>query len=138
DADAQTGEVGPEPVENVVEIAVDRDLEIVDLAVLRVGRRSAEQRLDLFLLHVGELAACLVEELDAVVLGWVVRGRDHGPEVEREERDCRRRQHTGEDGVAAGRRDTAREGTLELAAGGTRVPADKNCTAPTPERCRPA
>src|SRR5712691_9606980 len=137
DADAQTGQVGAKPVEDVVEIAVDRDLQIVDLASLRVARRSVEQRLDLFLVRVGELAACFVKELDAVVLGRVVRGRDHGAKVESEERDRRRRKHPGEDGVAAGRRDAAREGTLELAAGGARVPADEDRTTPAPERCRP-
>ena len=52
-------EVGAEALEDVVEVAVDGDLEVVDLAALRVLRRRVEQRLDRLLVRVGELAAVL-------------------------------------------------------------------------------
>ena len=44
-------------------------------------RRLVQPRLDLELELVRELAAVAVEELDAVVLVGVVRGRDHHPDV---------------------------------------------------------
>ena len=51
-------------------------------------------------------------------------------EVEREQRDGRRRQDAGDDGVAAGGGDPARERVLELGAGGARVAADEDPAAP--------
>ncbi len=72
---------------------------------------------------------CPVEELDAVVLGRVVGRRDDDPEVEREQRDRRRRQHAAEHGVPAGGDDAASERLLELGAGPTRVAADEDATA---------
>ena len=79
-----------------------------------------------------------VEELDAVVLGRVVRGRDDDAEVEREQRDGRRRQDAAEDAVAAGRDDAARERLLELDARGARVAADEDLRRARPERRRAA
>ena len=73
-------EVGAEALEHVLEVAVDGDVDAVDLAAARRGR--VEQRLDLLLRRVGELAALAVEELDAVVLRRVVRRRDDDAEVE--------------------------------------------------------
>ena len=55
-----------------------------------------EQRLDLFLFRIGQLLAVTVEELHAVVFGRVVRCRDDASQVERQERDSRSRQHTGD------------------------------------------
>ncbi len=95
---------------------------------------SVEERLDLLLEGVGELVPVAVEELDAVVLRRVVRGRDHDAQVEREQGDRRRRQHSGEDGVATGGNDTARERLLELGPGAARVAADEDATAAGPER----
>jgi hypothetical protein len=59
--------VRAEPLEHVLEVAVRRDADLVDLAAARPG--LVEQRLDLLLLLVGQLLAVAVEELDAVVLG---------------------------------------------------------------------
>ena len=77
----------------------------VDGAAAGAGR--VEERLDLLLGLVGQLVPGAVEELDAVVLGRVVRGGDDDAEVEREQRDRRRRQHAGEHGVAARLDDAA-------------------------------
>ena len=90
---------------------------------------GVEQRLDLLLGGVGQLAAVLVEELDAVVLRRVVRCRDDDAEVEREQRHRWRRQYPGEHGVAARGDDAARERLLELGAGAARVAADEDATA---------
>ena len=72
-----------------------------------------EERLDLLLLGVDELLPVAVEELDAVVLGRVVRRGDDDAEVEPEQRDRGRRQHPAEHRVAACGDDTARERILE-------------------------
>ena len=101
-------------------------------------RRLVEQRLDLLLGRVRELAAVSVEELDAVVLGRVVRGGDDGAEVEREQRDGRRRQDAREHGMAARRGDAGGEGALELAARRARVASDEHRPAARPERRRAA
>ena len=121
-----------EALEHVLEIAVDGDADVVDLAAAGCGR--VEQRLDLFF-GVGELAPVAVEELDAVVLRRVVRRRDDDAEVEPEQRDRRRRHDACQHG-AAGRCDTARERLLELLARGARVAADEDAAAPGPERRR--
>ena len=95
---------------------------------------SVEQRLDLLLRGVGELVPVAVEELDAVVLRRVVRGGDHDAEVEREQRDRRGRQHSGQDGVSARRDDAASERLLELRPRAARVAADEDAAAAGPER----
>ena len=134
DGDPKARQVAAEPLEHVLEVAVDRDLDAVDCAA--AGRRRVEQRLDLLLRLVGQLAPVAVEELDAVVLGRVVRRRDDDAEVEREERDRRCRKHSREDRVPAGGHDPAREGLLELGAGAARVAADEDAPAAGPERRR--
>ena len=113
DDDREPVEVGAEAVEHVVDVASrSRPRRLSTAPGARRGR--VEQRLDLLLGRVGELVAVAVEELDAVVLGRVVRRGDDDPEVERVERDRGRRQHAAEDAVAAGRDDAARERLLEL------------------------
>ena len=98
----------------------------------RRGRRAAarawrvEQRLDLLLRRVDELLTVAVEELDAVVLGRVVRRGDDDAEVEREQRDGGRRQHAGEHGVPARLHDAARERFLERLTRRARVPPEKD------------
>ena len=89
DHDSAAAEIGAETLDHVLEIAVGGDVDAVDRAAARLW--SVEQRLDLVLRAVGELVAVGVEELDAVVLGRVVRGRDHDAEIEREERHGRGR-----------------------------------------------
>ena len=116
----------------MLEVAVGRDADLVDLAAS--GRRLVEQRFDLLLLRVGELLTVAVEELDAVVLGRVVRRRDHAAEVEGQERDGGCRQHSRDDRASAGRGDAPREGIFELRAGCTRVAPDEDAAAAGPDR----
>ena len=133
DDDPEPGEVGAEALDDVLEVAVGRDADAVD-RLRCVRSRRVEQRLDLLLGRVRQLLPVAVEELDAVVLGRVVRGGDDRAEVEREQRDGRRRQHAGEHGVAAGRDDPARERLLELGPRGARVAPDEDAPAFRPER----
>ena len=77
-----------------------------------------------------------VEELHAVVLGRVVRGGDDDAEVERGERDRRRRQHAAEHRGPAGRDDAARERRLELDPGAARVAPDEDAPGAAPKRRR--
>ena len=111
DHDAQPAQIGAEPLEDVLQVGVGRDLDVLDASLVDAGRRS-EQRLDLLLGRVGQLVAMRVEELHAVVLGRVVRRRDDDAEVEREQRDSRGRQDAAEDAVAAGGDDAARRTPL--------------------------
>src|SRR5918996_375614 len=74
-----------------------------------------------------------MEELDAVVLGWVVRGRDDAAEIEREQRNGRCRQDAAEDCMPAGRDDTTREGVLELGPRAPRVTADEDAAVERPQ-----
>jgi hypothetical protein len=76
-----------------------------------------------------------VEELDAVVLRRVVRGRDHDAQIEREQSDRRCRQHARDNCVAARGDDSARERLLELGPGCARVTADEDATTAGPEGC---
>ena len=99
------------------------------------GAWAVEQGFDLLLLLVDELPA-RAEELDAVVLGRVVRRRDDDAELVGEERDRRGREHAAEDGDAAGRGDAARDRLLELGAGAARVASDQDSPAAAPERRR--
>ena len=138
DDDLQAREVAAEALDDVLEVALRRDGDVVDSAPAIWRSVLAQERLDLLLGRVGQLAALAVEELDAVVLRRVVRSRDDGPEVEREQRDRGRRQHAGEDRVPARRDDTAAEGLLELLARGARVAADEDPAALRPQRRRAA
>ena len=79
----------PKRSSDVLEVARQPARRALSMPPPSSRRRSVEQRLDLLLLLVGELAAVAVEELDAVVLGRVVRGGDDDAEVER--RAARRR-----------------------------------------------
>ena len=134
DRDAEAGQVGAEALEHVLEVAVRRDLDPVDLAA--AGSRRVEERLDLLLGGVRQLAAVAVEELDAVVLRRVVRGGDHRAEIEAEQRDRGRRQDAGEHGGSSRRGDPVRERLLELEAAGARVAPHEDTAAPAPERRR--
>src|SRR2546423_474412 len=82
------------------------------------------------------LVTVSVEDLDAVVLGWIVRGGDTDAGVESQERHGGRRHDAGEHRRAARRRDPARERVCELLAGGTRVASDEDAAAARPERGR--
>ena len=115
DDDSQRGEVRSEALDDVLEVAVGRDPDLIDLT-LGAGKGRIEEGLDLLLGGVRQLLSFAIEELDPVVLGRVVGGRDDRAQIEREERDRRSRQHTGENGVAAGSHDAPRKGLLELGA----------------------
>src|SRR5919197_1997277 len=133
----QAAEIGTDALDDVFEVAVRGNADVVDRPGLsRKGR--VEQRLDFLLGLVGELAALAVEELDAVVLGRVVRGGDDGAEVKREQRDGRGRQHAGQNGVPSRRDDPARKGLLELGPRGARVAPDEDAPALRPEGRGPA
>ena len=79
--------------------------------------RFGEHRLDLVLQVVGQLHPVAREELDAVVLGRVVRGGDdhtgRSLELHGEERDRRCGFDPGQDDVAAGRTDAVRQRLLQ-------------------------
>ena len=98
------------------------------------GRRAVvEKPLDALLLVVGQLPAAR-EELDAVVLGRVVGGRDDGARVlGGEQRDRRRRQHAAENDVGAAGREPARRAPARAPA---RRPACRARRAPTGRRSR--
>ena len=120
----------------MLEVAVGGDADLVDVSA--TGPGPVEKRLDLLLLLVGQLLPVAVEELDTVVLRRVVRGGDDAAEIECQQRDRRRREHSRDDGVSAGRRDPVCERRLELHAGGTRVAPDEDPSASGPQRCGPA
>src|SRR6476646_4331188 len=71
DCDLQAAQAAPEALDDVLQVAVGGDSYAVDLSRAS-GRWRIEQRLDLFLGGVGELAPLGVEELDSVVLRRVV------------------------------------------------------------------
>ena len=62
DGNAETAQIGAEAIENVIEVAVRGNLHAVDLTAA-LGR-SVEERLDLLLRRIRELAALAAEELD--------------------------------------------------------------------------
>ena len=134
DGDSQTGEVAAEALEHVLEITVDGDADMIDLAA--AGCRRVEQRLDLLLRRVVQLASVAIEELDAVVLGRVVRRGDDHAEVEPEQGNRGRRHDACQHRGASCRCDTPRERLLELFARGPRVAADEDAASPGPERRR--
>jgi hypothetical protein len=132
DDDPQSGEIGAEAVDHVLEVAVCCDADTVDRAA--AASVGVEQRLDRLLLVVDELPSVAGEELDAVVLRRIVRSGDDDAEIEREQRDRGRREHAGKDGVSARRDHAVRERLLELGAGGARVAPDEDASTARPER----
>ncbi len=92
-----------------------------------------QRQLDPVLVLVGELVAIGGEELDAVVLVGVVRGRQHDGQVEsvaaEQQRRGRRRQHAAQQRVASGRADARGDGSLEHLAGLARVAQDQHLRA---------
>ena len=132
DGDSQPGEIGSELLEDVVDVALDDVLRVLDRAAAGAGR--TDERLDLELVRVGQLVPLAIEHLDAVVLGRVVRGRHDETEILREERDGRRRQDPAEHGGAATVHDPAGHGRLERRAGAPSVAPDEDASPPRPER----
>ena len=97
-------------------------------SAIRRGAEVVHRALDLVLHVVGQLRAGRVEELDAVVLGRVVRGGDdhaaRRPQVGREERDRRRGLDADDERVATALTDALDERVLEPFPGGPRVTSD--------------
>ena len=134
DADSQTREIGAEALHDVVEVALACIVHALGGAA--AADRSVEERLDLLLLGVGELSPVGLEELDAVVLGRVVRRGDDGPQVLGEKGDRRSRQDSTENRGSACRGDSARERGLELRPRPARVAPHEDAARAAPESRR--
>ena len=133
--DPQAGERNAEAARHEVGVALPRA--VVALSLGAAGRDGlVEERLDLELLGVGELAPVALEELDPVVLGRVVRGGDDRAAALGEQRDRRRRQHPGEPDERSSGRKPLGERRLERRAGAARVAADEHGRAGRPDRER--
>ena len=106
----------------------------------RGAKIGIDQCLDLALDLVGELVAVRAEQLDAVVLIGVVRGRDHHAEIgaqrARQHGDGRRRHRAEQHHVHADRREAGDHGVLDHVAGEARILADHHPVAvvAAPER----
>ena len=110
-----------------------------DRAAELAGRREpvvaagAHALLDRELDLVGQLVAVGAEQLDAVVLVGVVRGRDHhaeiGPQRARQHRDAGRRQRAEQGHVHAHRDEARGQRRLQHVAGEPRVLADHHAMA---------
>ena len=131
------------------QVARQRALGEFDVAVLhavdalgaseigRLGEPLAEigidQRLDAEFDLVGQLVAVRAEQLDAVVVVRVVRGRDHHAEIgahrARQHGDRRRRHRAGQQHVHADRGEARHQRGLDHVAGQPRVLADQHAVA---------
>src|SRR5439155_27196349 len=132
DADLQTGEIGAGALDDVLEVAIGRYTDFVDVA--SASRCGIEQRLDLLFLCIGQLLSVPIEELHAVVFRRVVGRGDHTAEVERQQRHRGRRQNASDARVPTRRRYSARKGVLELGARDARVAADEDAPTAGPDR----
>ena len=98
-----------------------------------LGEVGIDQRFDLVLDLVGELVAVRAEQLDAVVVVGIVRGRDHHAEIgahrAREHADRRRRHRAGQQHVHADRGEARDQRGLDHVAGEPRVLADEHAVA---------
>ena len=83
---------------------------------------------------IGQLVALGVEELDAVVLGRVVRGGEDDAEILGEQRHGGRRQHAADDRDPACRDDPLHDRLLERRAGATGVTPDEDAPTSCPGR----
>ena len=92
-----------------------------------------DQRLDLVLDVVVELEAVGTEQLDAVVVEGIVRGRDHHADIgahgAREHSDRRRRDRAGEQHVHADRGEARDQRGLDHVAGEPGILADEHAVA---------
>ncbi len=109
DHQLEAGQVGAEVLDDVVDVRPRRRPARARSCPCRSAGGASSSALDLLLVLVGELPAPGLEELDAVVLGRVVRRRDHDPEVERAERDRAARKDPAEHGGRSGRGDPDRQ-----------------------------
>ena len=133
DASIELGQAEP-----VVQVLLDGpggvhgspELGIADATELAL---APDERLELLLDGVVELEALGIEHLEAVVVGGVVRGRDHDPglvrPVAREEREGRCRDHADHVHVHAQAGRPGRDGRHEHVAGTAGVLADDDAAA---------
>ena len=95
--------------------------------------RLVEQLLDLLFDIVGQFEALRAEQLDAVVLEQIVRGRDHHAEIGAhrlgQHRDRRRRHRAEQQHVHADRGEAGHHGVFDHVAGEPRVLADHDAMA---------
>jgi hypothetical protein len=131
DRQLEPAQVGAKALEDVLEVAVGRHLDVIDRAA--AGGLGVHQRLDLELDSVGELAPVVVEELDPVVLRRIVRGGDDHAEIKREQGHGRCRQYPAEHGHSARLDDAARKGRFELESGCPGVATDEDAAARRPD-----
>ena len=98
-----------------------------------LGEIAVDQLLDLELDLVGQLVAVRAEQLDAVVVVRIVRGRDHHAEIgahrARQHGDRRRRHRAGQQHVHADRGEARDQRGLDHVAGQPRVLADQHAMA---------
>ncbi|MBK6585544.1 MAG: glycosyltransferase [Gammaproteobacteria bacterium] len=117
-------------IQDAERLAVVDALGPADLGRLsqRVGDVAGDPRLDLLLDVVAQLVPVRPEQLDAVVVIGVVRGRDHHTEIgaqgSRQHRHRRRRQRPEQEHVHADRGEPRRQRVLHHIAGKSRVLAD--------------
>ena len=82
---------------------------------------------------VGQLVAVRSEQLDAVVVVGIVRGRDHdadiGAQRTRQHGDGRRRDRPEQEHIHAGRAEAGHHGVLDHVAGKPRILADHDAVA---------
>ena len=120
-------------LDDVLDVPRDRVVRLLDGAAARPA--GVEERLDLDLVRIGQLVALAVEDLDPVVLGRVVRGRDDEPEILREKRDGGCREHAREHGGTACLDDPAGQRSFEARAGIAGVTTHEHAAAATgPQR----
>ena len=129
--DPQPRQVVPRGPHQMGHVAFGGVLEHGDRAAGLGGRAVlANVRLDLRFQLVGELEPPGAEQLDPVVLGRVVRRRDHdarrGPQLHREERNGGRGLHTHEQRVAAPRPNPVGQRLLQHRPGRPRVAPDQD------------
>ena len=98
-----------------------------------LGHVGVDQRLDLMLDLVGQLVAVRAEQLDAVVVERIVRGRDHDAEVGAhragQHGDGRRRHRAEQQHVHADRGEAGDQRGLDHVAGKPRILADDDAMA---------
>ena len=124
--------------EPMLEVAVEVAASVDDAAEAGVRRAvqlvgAQDERRELVLERVVELLALACEDLEPVVVGRIVRGRDHDARgVAGRGRDVgqrRRRTDTQDMDVRSGRRDARHEGGHEHVPGATRVLAHDDAAA---------
>ena len=138
DAQAVEREIARQRALGEFDVAVMHAVDTAGAAEARALRQPlveglVEQLLDLLLDVVGELEALRAEQLDAVVLEQIVRGRDHHAEIGAhrlgQHRDRRRRHRADQQHVHADRGEARHHRVFDHVAGQPRVLADHDAMA---------